>query len=276
MSTPRVSLFVSTYDNPQALALVAAGLLRQSMQDFEVWICDDGSGAETRAVIEAFQNQARGRIRVEHLWQENHGFRKCRILNRALKRSQGELCVFLDGDCVPHPRFIEDHWQMAKPGTYNAGRRVELGESFSKTLTPEKIAAGALDHPTPALLRSFWRGDSAYLNRMFRWEMPALRRLLKLERVVDLKGCNYSVARKDLVAINGFDQAFEGYGREDTDVELRLQHLGLTIRSLKGLALQYHVWHPRRAFTPQNDMLLQEVRDTRRVRCEQGLDQLSE
>jgi GT2 family glycosyltransferase len=93
-----------------------------------------------------------------------------------------------------------------------------------------------------------------------------------MDRVADMKGCNYSLPRAALEAINGFDEAYEGYGREDTDVELRLQNLGYRIKSMKGLALQYHVWHPRREFVPANDERLEEVRRTGRVRCERGLD----
>lgn len=270
----RASLFVSTYEQPRALELVLAGLLRQSVTDFEVLICDDGSSEETRAAIERFIDATRERFIVRHFWQENKGFRKSRILNQALRHAQGELCIFLDGDCIPHPRFVEDHLTHAKPGHYGAGRRVELGRDFCIHLTPQSVMDGVLDLPHLTLLKSFWLGESQYLNRMFRITHPSLRQILKLDRVVDLKGCNYSVARSDLVAINGFDEAFEGYGREDTDVELRLQHLGLKIQSLKGLALQYHVWHPRRKFVAQNDSLLEEVRRSGRVRCTQGLDQV--
>ncbi len=94
-----------------------------------------------------------------------------------------------------------------------------------------------------------------------------------MHRVDDMKGCNYSVYRRHLIAINGFDEKYEGYGREDTDIEIRLQNLGLSIKSMKGLALQYHVWHPRREFTTANDDRLDEIKRTGRVSCEQGLRQ---
>lgn len=95
-----------------------------------------------------------------------------------------------------------------------------------------------------------------------------------MDRVADMKGCNYSVARTDLLAINGFDEEYEGYGREDTDVELRLQNYGLRIKSLKGIALQFHVWHERRVFTPGNDHRLNELKTSSRFRCKHGLEPL--
>jgi hypothetical protein len=269
-STPKASLFVTTYEMPRHLELVCAALERQSVApgDVEILFCDDGSGGETARIIEDFQS--RTRFAVHHVWQEHQGFRKCRILNQALRQARGETMIFLDGDCVPHRRYIEDHLRMQEEGRYLAGRRVELGPEISATLTPETVRAGFFDWPHPRFFWSVLRGDSEYPQRSVRVPWSKLRSLLKMDRVVDLKGCNYSVSRKALEAINGFDEAYEGYGREDTDVEIRLQNLGLKIKSLKGLALQFHVWHPRRDFTPANDDRLEELKRSGRVRCELG------
>lgn len=266
---PRASLFVSTYELPHHLELVCAGLERQSFHDLEVFICDDGSGEETARVVREFT--ARAPFPVHHVWQENRGFRKCRILNEAVRRSCGQILIFLDGDCIPHRDYVKDHVNSQETGFYLAGRRVELGERFSSKLTPDLIRSGYFDRPRFSFLMSVLKGDSEYFQRTIRIANPVLRSLLKLDRVVDLKGCNYSIPRQALESLNGFDEAYEGYGREDTDVELRLQNLGLMIKSMKGLALQYHIWHPRREFTPANDTRLDDLRKSGRVRCEQGL-----
>jgi glycosyltransferase involved in cell wall biosynthesis len=270
---PRATLIMTTYEMPRHLELVCTGILRQSARDFELVICDDGSGPETRKLIEAFStrfNERFGRP-IIHVWQEHAGFRKCRILNEGLRRSSGEILIFLDGDCVPHRDFVRDHLEQSETGRYLAGRRVELGEKFSSRLDARKIENGFLDGPSLSLIWSGMKGDSEFTNRCLRVTSPWLRERLGMNRIPDLKGCNYSVSRKDLEAVNGFDEAYEGYGREDTDIELRLQHLGLKIKSLKGLALQYHVWHPRRSFTPANDNRLEELKASRRIRCANGL-----
>lgn len=264
------SLFVSTYEMPKHLRLVCAALLRQSFTDYEIFICDDGSGEETAGIIRDFARASK--VPVHHVWQENRGFRKCRILNEALRRAKGETCVFLDGDCVPHRDYVRDHVEHQESGRYLAGRRAEVGQELAGRLTVADVEQGFFDGPHPRFLASVLRGDSEYFQRTVRVSWPPARRLLKMDRVDDLKGCNYSVARANLLAINGFDEEYEGYGREDTDVELRLQNLGLMIKSMKGLALQYHVWHERRGFTPANDERLEEVRRTRRVWCEQGVN----
>ncbi len=271
----KASVLVATYEMTRHLELVCAGLIRQDAQSsldssaFEVLFCDDGSGPETRALIESFAQKSR--FPVQHLWQEHQGFRKCKILNQALRKARGETVIFLDGDCVPHRSFVRDHIEAQENGYYLAGRRVEIGKRLSARLTPERVRNGFFDWPRPALIASMVTGDSEYLNRALRVPSEELRRLLKMDRIVDLKGCNYSVPRSALEAINGFDESYEGYGREDTDVEMRLQNLGLKIKSLKGLALQFHIWHPRREFTPENDQRLQDLVHSKRFRCENGL-----
>jgi glycosyltransferase involved in cell wall biosynthesis len=267
-AAPRASLFLSTYEMPRHLALVLAALERQSTRDFEILVCDDGSQEPTRRLIEEFT--ARSRFDVRHVWQEHQGFRKCRILNRALNEARGEVFVFLDGDCIPHRDYMLDHLGHQEAGRYLAGRRVELGPRISTWLTPEQVTNGFFDRPRLRLVASAWRGDTEFLNRSVRIPFTPLRHALKMNRVVDLKGCNYSVPRAALEALNGFDEEYEGYGREDTDVELRLQNLGYRIKSMKGLAIQFHVWHPRREFVPANDTRLEELKRAQRVRAIRG------
>lgn len=273
-SSPSISLLLATYEMPKHLELVFAALERQSFSSFEILLCDDGSGESTKDVISRFAPlfDKKGIVLV-HLWQENHGFRKCRLLNEGIRRSRGELLVFLDGDCVPHRDFLRDHWETRLDGTYGAGRRVELSKEASDRLSVAEVRDGVLDRPSMRLLKDCVFGETEHWNRTIRWgNLPLLRRVLKLDHVIDLKGCNFSVFRKDMIAINGFDEAYEGYGREDTDVEIRLRHLGLELRGMKGIALQYHVWHERRGFTPANESLLEEARAKRKIRCERGIE----
>ncbi len=270
MALMKASLFVTTYEMPRHLALVLAGIQRQTLKDFELFLCDDGSGAETKRVIQEFQEKV-SLFRTQHIWQVHQGFRKCRILNQALLKAQGEVAIFLDGDCIPHPAFVQDHVEGQTQGFYLAGRRVELGELFSDQLTPALIAEGFLDYPRSSFIFSALRQETQHFNRSIRIPFPKVRALLGMNRIADLKGCNYSLPRAVLEEINGFDESYEGYGREDTDVEVRLQNLGLQIKSMKGVALQFHVWHPRREFTEANEELLQAVKRTGRVYALKGL-----
>lgn len=263
------SVLLATYEMPRHLEMVLAGLERQSVHQFEIILCDDGSGDETRKIVQNFKSS--NSISLIHVWQEHRGFRKCRMLNEGIRKSKGDWLIFLDGDCVPHRDFVRDHLEQSEAGVYLAGRRVELGQKLSDTLDVRQIRSGALDFPSLKLAMSILKKDSTHFQRSMRVPWKELRRVLGMEKIDDLKGCNFSVSRRDMEKINGFDEAYEGYGREDTDVEIRLKNLGLSIKSLKGLALQYHVWHPRREFTPMNDARLEELKKSGRSRCEQGL-----
>lgn len=271
VETIEASLFVSTYEMPRHLALVCAALGHQSARGrFEVIFCDDGSGEPTREIIARFA--AESGLPSRRVWQPHAGFRKCRVLNQGVREARGATFIFLDGDCVPHRDYVRDHLEQQEVGRFLAGRRVELGPRLSASLDEACVRDGYFDFPRPSLLLSALRGETEFLNRALRWPWAPVRRLLKMGRVADMKGCNYSLPRAALEAINGFDEEYEGYGREDTDVELRLLNLGYRIKSMKGLALQFHVWHPRREFVPANDARLEEVKRTGRIRCEWGLE----
>lgn len=268
----KASLFVATHDLPRHLQFVCAALTRQkNIRDFEILFCEDGQNLLNKDIIENFKKNSP--FETNHFTQPHHGFRKCKILNRALSEARGDLCIFLDGDFVPHPEFVKDHVDNWRPGFYSAGRRIEVGESLSNQLTLEDVEKGFFDGFTLRLARDVFRGESEYLQRSVHISNTLLRNLLGLNHVVDLKGCNYSVSRKTLIDLNGFDESYEGYGREDTDLEIRMLNHGLKINSLKGLAVQYHLWHPRRDFTPANETLLNNVRLEKRTKALIGLSE---
>jgi glycosyltransferase involved in cell wall biosynthesis len=274
---PQASIILATYQWPEALALVLSGLLTQTERSFEVLIADDGSDHATKVVVEEYS--ARAFFPIRHFWQENRGFRKSRILNQAIAAARGQALIFLDGDCVPHKDFVAGHLSVLDGSHYVAGRRVDLSREFTTGLTPRVIEDGVLNG-SPAGLWRLWRdslreGGSRPFHRAYPVRNSLLRRTFGLERVVDLKGCNFSVHREHMLAIDGFDESYEGYGREDTDVELRLRNLGLGIRSGKNLCLQFHLWHEPRSFTPANEELLAEVKRTGRTRALRGLGNAS-
>ena len=274
---PKASVILATYEWPEALGLVLSALHTQSEKNFEVLIADDGSSPSTKSLIEEYQKKLG--FPLQHFWQENKGFRKSRILNQAIQAAQGDCLIFLDGDCVPHREFIRQHILLQEKGRYVAGRRVDLSEEFTKILTPQAIEQGILNGRRFADLFRLWmdslrKNGSKPFHRAYMVKNPLLRRAFGMESVVDLKGCNFSCSRQDMLAIDGFDESYEGYGREDTDVELRLQNLGLRIKSAKNLCLQFHLYHAPRGFTPANEELLFEVKKSKRVKALRGLSQM--
>src|SRR5690606_29011838 len=124
----KASLIITTYNWPEALDLVLESLECQSQKPHEVLIADDGSSAETRTLIEKFQ--ASSAVTIKHLWHEDQGFRRTVILNKALAQAEGDYIIQLDGDCLMHRRFVEDHMHFAREGNFLFGSRVNIKRNF--------------------------------------------------------------------------------------------------------------------------------------------------
>ena len=107
-----ISILLATYNWPQALKLCLESLATQTDPDFEIIIADDGSTQSTTQLIDSYKNT----LPITHLWQEDEGFRKTKILNQAIATAQGDYLIFLDGDCIVQPDFVERHRQLAQIG----------------------------------------------------------------------------------------------------------------------------------------------------------------
>jgi glycosyltransferase involved in cell wall biosynthesis len=267
-------VLICTYEQPRELALALAGFERQSRPDFEMVICDDGSGPATAEVIA--EAQRRAPVPLRHVRHEHQGFRRAAILNAGLRGARGRLVIFVDGDCIPDRHFVRDHVEAWSPGTYLTGRRVDLGEGLSQRLTPDQVRAGFFDRALLRLAASALAGGTRHYHRALRIGPPWLRRLARPGPRPGIQGSNFSVAREDMVTINGYDEAFEGYGHEDTELEIRLRCLGLRATPLKHIALQYHLWHPRRFTAPANVERMARALQVDRMRCARGMVRLGE
>lgn len=254
---PAVSLLVAVYNNADTLALVWASIQQQTHQDFEVVFCDDGSSTENvQRLLAAVQLSP---IPVQHVWQPDMGFRKNRILDLGVMCATAEYLVFIDGDCILHPRFVADHDAGKMKGGVLAGRRAELTPRISGLLTVDKIRSGYLQRNFWWILVAISTQSSNNGTKGIALRSARLRALLNTkERGV--VGCNFSLWRSDLMAINGFDTRYEGPGYgEDSDVEYRLRLQGIRIIPFSNAAVQYHVWHRLRERSSQNEALYGEV-----------------
>jgi len=255
-----VSLIISTYNRPEALDRVLAGVTRQTRSAREILIADDGSAEPTRELIDKWKNQSR--VPVTHIWHPDEGFRKTIILNKAIKAAQSDYVVFLDGDCVPHPQFIADHEALAEKGFWVQGRRSFVKSDYVEAFNPAST--------------SIWRwlitGRISGFFKAIRLPSAIIRRGTEQRGLI---GCNMGIWREDLVAVNGFDETYIGWGGEDSDIGSRLYHLGRPRKFVYGHAIVYHLNHPTlsRDSFGRNSARLQETLRLKRVQCEQGLAQ---
>ncbi len=238
-SNLRLSVIVTTYNNPRALRLVLAGLERQTVGDFEVVIADDGSGPETREVIDAYRRQAPFALR--HVWQPDEGFRKCAILNRAVREASGDYLFFFDGDCVPPAHCLRAHLRAARREHYVCGAMVLLSARFGERLTVQEVAGGRLDR-----FGRWWYTDVDRRHRLLISRVPGLRWALDRNRKRGSiwGGSNSSTFAEHVYRVGGFDERFT-YGFEDADFGLRLEAAGIRGRSIRYTAPVFALDHPR-------------------------------
>ncbi len=233
------TIIVSTYNNIPGLRNTLFGLLGQSHRDFEIIVADDGSKPETREALESEEFAA---LRMRHLWHEDDGFRKSLILNRAIAAATGDYVIFVDGDCIARDDFIATHLRFARPGWYVSGWRVDVEPAAHQQFTPADILEGRVFDP--AFLTAKGEDLSRYRNRFSR-----NRLLLGAGDVVTYRwrvfhGNNGAAWRKDLLKINGFDEAFL-YGSEDRDLGARLARIGVKGRYAKFSLMMLHQNHGR-------------------------------
>ncbi len=224
------SLIIATYNWPEALELVLKSVTSQSVFPDEIIIADDGSNEKTKSVIEAFKNE--NNIPVLHIWQEDNGFRKAKILNKAIAQASGQYIIQVDGDCILHPKFIEDHMSFANPNTYLFGSRVNIQETHIKALFENKQI-------------NFNAFSSGIKKRTRALHIPMLSRFYKENEVYSTKyrGCNASYFKSDFVDVNGYNEDFEGWGREDSELVLRFHNNHLKARRLRYRGIVYHIYH---------------------------------
>ncbi|MGH8661527.1 MAG: glycosyltransferase family 2 protein [Burkholderiales bacterium] len=266
----RTAVIVTTYNRPDALAAVLDGYAAQDGHDFELIVADDGSTGDTRRLIE---ERARSTpFALRHVWQEDHGFRAAAIRNRALAATRADYVIFTDGDCVPGRDFVAQHRRLAERGRFLAGNRVALSAGLTERVLRERL---------PIHAWSGWQWVRAWLtgkvNRL--WPLLILPdggfRKWRPRRWRGARTCNLSAWRSDLLAVNGLDETFAGWGLEDSDLVIRLLHAGIKHKSARFATPMFHLWHREadRGRLAENQRLLDDLIASRRIRAPLGVDQ---
>ena len=256
----KITLAMSTYERPDALAAVLRSVEKQTRRPDELVIGDDGSGLETSKVIH--EAVARG-LNICHRWEAHQGFRLARMRNLCLAASTGDYVVVIDDDIILHPEFIADHEAAAKPGFFVQGSRVLLDEKASAEAVQADIFWPSFFRPGIGNRKNLIR--SHFFSQLF--SQPS-------EGMQGIRTCNFALWRADFFRINGFNEDFVGWGREDSELVARLYNAGLRRRNLRFAALCCHIHHPPRSreSLEHNDALLAETTRRRIVRCERGLN----
>lgn len=269
----KATVIISIYEKFEYLELVLAGFENQSFKNFEIVIADDGSKQETVTKIERFASKFP--VNIIHVWHEDKGFRKNKILNRALEIANSDYLIFIDGDCIPHKHFVKEHFVNKDYGTTLTGRRVNLSSGFTSRLTPQKIRDGYLENHFLQLSLDGIFGNTSYVEKGIYLKSGLLRRIAN-KKNRGLLGCNFSIHKKDFLDINGFDERYEAPSiGEDSDVQFRLELNNVKIKSLNNIAIQYHLYHKLLPRPGKNLVLFEKVKKEKKAFTEFGINQKS-
>ena len=257
----KTSLVIATYNWPEALELVLLSVLKQSTLPSEILISDDGSTKETKQLIEYYS--AKFQSGINHIWQEDNGFQKTSILNKTITKAKGDYIIQIDGDIILHPYFIKDHTQLAKKGFFIHGSRVFLNKQKTEK---------AIENSTT----NFSIFSSGITNRFNSLYSPLLSNILskKNNNLTGTRGCNFSFWKQDFITVNGYNEDMTGWGKEDTELSVRLMNNSLQKVKLKCLAICYHLHHKtssKKGLSINNIILNLAIKDKTQT-CSNGIN----
>ena len=261
---PKSSLIISTYNWPEALRLCLLSVMEQSVLPDEVIIADDGSTGHTAEVIDAMR--ASFPVKLIHVWQEDEGFQLSKIRNKAIATSSGDYIIQIDGDLILHKHFIKDHLLLSKRGAFVAGSRVLMNKELSERMLGRQKGRVA----------PFQSGLGNFSNRFsITWLSRYMADRYKTHDIFALRGCNMAFWREDLLRVNGYNEVFHGWGREDNEIAVRLLNSGIRKRAAKFGGVVFHIYHPEvdRARCPKNEAYLTEALLNKTMYCPLGVDQ---
>lgn len=268
----RIAVIVTTYDREDALDAVLRSLARQTDRGFEVVVADDGSGPATAAVVESWTRRLG--VPLSSVWHEHRDFRAGEIRNRAVLASGAGYIVFLDGDCLVRPDFVAAHRRLAERSWFVTGNRALLSADLTATVLADGLQAEAWNLPRWTGHRL--RGGVNRLAALLHLPLGPLRKL-RPRAWRDARSCNLAVWRADFERVDGFDAVFSGWGKEDSDLLVRLVRGGVRRKDGAFATGVLHLWHPPadRSRLTENERMLDDVIAEDRLRARQGLSALA-
>jgi glycosyltransferase involved in cell wall biosynthesis len=259
----KITLIITTYNWPESLSLVIESIRRQTVYPDEIIVADDGSKGETKDLITYINDNFE--MNIIHSWQSDNGFRAARSRNKAIFKASGDYIVLIDGDVILHPNFIKDHIDNAEQGFFIQGSRVLLSEDETKkVIKTNEINFSVFSSKMKNRKNAVY---SNFLSQLFSTKKNHLR---------GIKSCNMAFYKKDCVKINGFNNDFEGWGREDTEFVVRLINAGIKRKTIRFNMIQFHLWHKEnlRISLNKNNAILDYAINNQIQCCKNGINSI--
>tara|TARA_B100001758_G_C18271150_1_gene536461 strand:- start:70 stop:789 length:720 start_codon:yes stop_codon:yes gene_type:complete len=235
--------------------------MKQSVLTDEIIIADDGSTNETKILIESYKKKFKNKLK--HIWQKDDGFQKTIILNKAILLAKGDYIIQIDGDIILHKHFIKDHIKNAQTNTFIHGSRVFLNRQTTQTAIKQ-------------LFFKFSFYNNGISNRLNGIRSTFLSKIIsrKNKKLKGTRGCNFSFWKQDFMKVNGYNEDMKGWGKEDTELSVRLMNIGLKKHQLKYLAICYHLNHKlskRKGLNINNTILANTISENK-IFCKNGIN----
>lgn len=241
-----ISLIISYYKRLDFLELILLSLDKQSYKNFEIIIAEDDNDPVTLEFLSKVRHLHK--YNIQHVSHEDKGFRKTRILNMAVKSASGEKIVFIDGDCMPQRHFLKEYDKAITDLVFCYGRRVFLSRKHTDILL-NTVSVKKLN----TFMAFIYGGKSIGAG----FYMPFKKNIDKQHRRI--LGCNWGILKKNILAVNGFDEDYNRAGvGEDFDIDWRLKKIGLKVRSMKGKAIVFHLFH-RANYNPSDTEFVEKL-----------------
>jgi len=256
------SLIITTYNWREALELVLLSALKQSLPPLEIIIADDGSREDTKNLIDEISRLSS--ITLIHSWQEDKGFRAAKSRNKAIAKASGEYIIVVDGDIILHKDFIKDHLKFAQKNYFVQGIRAKLNQAKSEEILKSKQF-------------EFGVFENGIKNKRNSIKLSCLSKIFSGRRYFNklamLQTCNMAFFKKDCVLVNGFNEDFIGWGKEDSEFGYRLIISGIKRRDLRFGAIGYHIHHEgnSRDMLEENIKIYQNTLTNKLRECKNGI-----
>lgn len=238
-----ISIIISVYKNVSALAIILEEIKNQTVVVDEIIISEDGNSREMKEFVSSLNYN-----NIIHLTSDDEGWRKNRALNKAINNASSEYLIFIDGDVVPHKSFVEGHVHCSKKRRVCAGKRVELGQVYSKKVLNHELSVNDISNNYFKWIKKLHDDkirhyeDGIYVK----YNSFIFKYFVSRKHISYLIGCNFSCYKEDIISINGFDEDYihPAIG-EDVDINWRFRASGIEVISCRNTANVFHLWHPK-------------------------------
>lgn len=252
----KISVIITTYNSEEWLKKVLFGYLNQTETDFEVVIADDGSTEKTKHIIDSFSPKFK--YKIVHVWQEDKGFQKCKILNKAILKTNSDYLLFTDGDCIPREDFIATHLKYKEKGFFLSGGYFKLPFATSHIIEEKDIFS-------KQCFNLFWLAKNGVktnfkLTKLIRFKPFTVFMNWITPTKKTFNGHNTSCFKEDLIAVNGFNEDMQ-YGGLDREIGERMFNLGIRSKQIRYSAICLHLEHARSYFSKEKFLENSKIRE---------------